>query len=64
MSPRRPIALAALLALAASAAGCGGMNISPSDPQYSRNGAPRAGEQAISPGNMYAPLGHDSRDSP
>jgi hypothetical protein len=43
-----------LLALALALSSCGGSSyISPNDPQYARSGAPRAGEPAIDPTNMY-----------
>lgn len=45
-------ALLALLCLTAS--GCSNISfISPNDPNYARSGAPRVGEPALEPGNLY-----------
>ena len=54
----RALRITALLALAATLAGCAGARtISPNDPEYARSGAPRAGEPVIPPGSSYLPLG-------
>jgi len=56
-------AVLALLGLTAS--GCTTDRfISPNDPNYARSGAPRVGEPAIEPGNLYGRVqGKDSSGS-
>ena len=55
MTSRRCLVL--LLAIGGALAGCtGGSVISPNDPEYGRNGAPRAGEY-FTPRGPYSPLG-------
>ena len=56
---------AALALLCLAAAGCNTESyVSPNDPNYARSGAPRAGEPALQPGNLYGHVqGHDNSGS-
>jgi hypothetical protein len=55
---RRALRMTTLLTLVAALAGCAGARtISPNDPEYARNGAPRAGQPVLPSGSGYVPLG-------